>query len=87
MTRERCTSCGGHEFIDSIDNHGKPYRGCTWCRVAPASLKKEWLCTSCDAEVRASAGVPVACPVCGSLMIRFDPFHKVGREKTKERSK
>lgn len=33
LTRGRCTSCGGTETVDAIDNHGKPYKGCANCRI------------------------------------------------------
>ena len=31
----RCRSCGGRDFTDAIDNHGKVYRGCARCRIVP----------------------------------------------------
>lgn len=33
LRRERCTICGGTEFVDAIDNLGKRYRGCARCVV------------------------------------------------------
>lgn len=32
-TQDHCTSCGGTEFVDAIDNLGQPYRGCKQCRI------------------------------------------------------
>lgn len=32
-TQDRCTTCGGTEFVDAIDNEGHPYRGCKRCRI------------------------------------------------------
>jgi rRNA maturation endonuclease Nob1 len=32
-------------------------------------VKREWQCTGCDAEVRAS-NAPHYCPVCGCMMVR-----------------
>lgn len=34
MTRaERCSNCGGTEFVDAVDNDGQRYRGCARCRA------------------------------------------------------
>lgn len=30
---ERCACCGGSEFVDAVDNHGLPYRGCARCII------------------------------------------------------
>jgi hypothetical protein len=32
---EQCAVCGGRVFVDAIDNHGQPYRGCARCRIVP----------------------------------------------------
>ena len=45
----KCHSCGGFEFVDAIDNHGKPYRGCARCVIVwPAHLADISPVQSCD---------------------------------------
>lgn len=31
---DSCNSCGGTEFVQAVDNHGKPYLGCARCIVS-----------------------------------------------------
>lgn len=46
---ERCRNCFGSTFVNCIDSHGQPYRGCARCRVSP-------LCLRCSGPMNVSSG-------------------------------
>lgn len=31
--RNACLVCGRSDWVDAVDNHGKPYKGCAHCRI------------------------------------------------------
>ena len=44
ISSNRCPFCGGPAEADCVDNHGKPYKGCSnGCRIKSPKEIREWI--------------------------------------------